>query len=180
MPSDPSHQKEFEKQLSGTTNDRGYCLLLASTLENALDEALLYRLPNVKGSLRDKFYESEGPAGGFSRKITLAAALDILGPVSYRNFTLIRHIRNSFAHAKIPINFDTEQVAQVSNELTLIDPFFPEKQATADYEPEGNRERFHSVIARMMVLLSVYAGYSFKAEDGHQFDTSHGAGKPLP
>ena len=31
LPSDPSHQEEFEKQLSAPVNDRGFCLLLAST-----------------------------------------------------------------------------------------------------------------------------------------------------
>jgi hypothetical protein len=127
LPRDPSHQEEFERQLSAQINDRGYCLLLASTLENLLDEAIVHRLAQMTGDLHDRLFELEGPAGSFSRKITLAQALGIFGQVTYRNFTLIRHIRNAFAHAKIPINFETKEVADVSNALTRLAPFFPER-----------------------------------------------------
>lgn len=179
LPSDSNHQEEFERQMSAQINDRGYCLLLASTLENLLDEAIVHRLPQMTGDLHDRLFELEGPAGSFSRKITLAQAIGMLGPVTYRNFTLIRHIRNAFAHAKIPITFATKEVADVSNALTLLDPFFPERPPPVELH-ESPRDHFHSVIAAMTVLLTVYAGYKMKSNEGVEFSTSHGDAKPLP
>ena len=39
------HQEEFNKQISDEADDRSFCLLLISMLENTLDQALALELP---------------------------------------------------------------------------------------------------------------------------------------
>jgi hypothetical protein len=75
-----------------------------------------HRLTGLKKTHRDVFFDSEGPAGTFARKIALAAALGIVGPITHRNLTFIKTIRNAFAHAKIPIDFETREVSDVCEE----------------------------------------------------------------
>lgn len=175
LPSDESHQEDFEAILNSEIDDRGFCILLATTLENLLDDALTYKLPTMTNDLGQQMFGNEGPASTFSRKITLARALGILGQTTWRNFTYIRHIRNAFAHAKRPIKFQTPEVEALTWLLTAIHPFEPEKLLERS---ETAREHFQSVVASMTVLLSTYAG--FKTEPAQGIRTTHTAGMPLP
>src|ERR1700733_9815244 len=61
--------------------------------------------PNLKSGA---FQGSRSSA--FSRKIASARALKIIGPITNENLTIIRHVRNAFAHAKLPIDFQTSQI----------------------------------------------------------------------
>jgi hypothetical protein len=116
-------------------------------LENELDRAI-DRWLGTSHDVRKALYEHDGPLGNFSRKITLAAALEIVGPASHENFRLIRHVRNAFAHAKVPIRFDTPGV-------NLFEPPEDVDQASG----LSARDRFSTVCNEMMVRLARYSGH---------------------
>jgi hypothetical protein len=84
---DTSHHEELEVQAAALKNDRGFCLLVTSMLENNLDQALEHRLTGLKKAHRNDFFDSDGLAGNFSRKIALGAALGVFGPITLRNLT---------------------------------------------------------------------------------------------
>jgi hypothetical protein len=52
----------------------------------------------------------------------MAYALRVIGPVSRSNLRIIRLVRNAPAHAKIPIAFDTPEVAAMCADLKMVDP----------------------------------------------------------
>ena len=124
----PEHQEEYDKQTGATADDRTLCLLLACQLENTLERAIDFAMGEQTADMRRDLYDNDGPLGTFSRKITIAAAMKLLGPVSHKNCRLTRHIRNAFAHAKVPITFDTEEVADACVELVRFNIFDPPEE----------------------------------------------------
>jgi hypothetical protein len=81
-PATPEHQEEYDKQTGETADDRSLCLLLACQLENTLERAIDFGIGEQTADMRKAMYDHDGPLGTFSRKITLAAAMTLLGPVS--------------------------------------------------------------------------------------------------
>jgi hypothetical protein len=154
------HQGEFERQLEPGTSDRGACLLIVAQLENELEAAIVSAMPKMQLDVRREMLEQDGPLATFSRKISMAAALGIVGPKSRHNFRIIRHVRNAFAHAKLPIGFETKEVADVCGELHMIDPLAPHSQREHINTHEGTRPLFNDVCGSMMLLLYSFTGAS--------------------
>jgi len=159
-PTTEEHQGEFERQMEPGTSDRGACLLIAAQLENELEAAIASALPKMQSDVRREMFEQDGPLATFSRKISMAAALGIIGPKTRANFRIVRHVRNAFAHAKIPISFATEEVADACGELHMIDPLAPYSQQEYIYTHEGVRPLFNDVCGSMMLLLYAFTGAS--------------------
>lgn len=155
---DSAYHAELNKEMSATGNDRGYCLLVSSLLENAIDKVLTVQISHLSSKEREAFFDSHGPAGAFSRKIALLHAFYIVGNVTRRNLDIIRDIRNAFAHGKVPLTFETPQVKALCDELRLIDPSNPTKVVASNYQGAGPRNRFHDVLATVMILLDIYVG----------------------
>src|SRR4051794_11019772 len=108
--STPDHHLAFVEQMKPDTNHRGACLLHAANVETALDAAIQQYLRLDEDS---KLLEDENFFSSFYRKIELGHALRIYGPRTKSNLKTMRHVRNAFAHAKIPLTFDTPEVAAV-------------------------------------------------------------------
>jgi hypothetical protein len=64
--------------------------------------------------------DGEDQLSTFARKIELGYALRIYGAQTKENLTTMRHLRNAFAHAKIPLTFDTPEVAAVCEQFTIM------------------------------------------------------------
>jgi hypothetical protein len=122
LDSSPEQHAAFVEQLAPDTNHRGACLILTANVETALDTAIqqILRLDN-----NSRLLEDEDLYSAFARKIELGHALHIYGPQTKSNLTYMRHIRNAFAHAKMPITFDTPEVRAVCNLLTILPVLLP-------------------------------------------------------
>jgi len=154
-PASAEHQDEFDKQVDAKADDRGVCLLIVAQLENELDRALDYVI-DPPANVRAALYEQDGPLATFARKISMAAALEIIGPISRVNLGIIRHVRNAFAHAKRPIKFSTPEVAGVCADLKIINIYEP--PVVMDQQPDlAPRARFENVCAQTMLSLASYA-----------------------
>lgn len=155
---DSTYHAELIKEMNATENDRGYCLLVSSLLENAVDGVLTVQISHFASKEREAFFDSHGAAGAFSRKIALLHAFKIVGKVTRRNLDIIREIRNAFAHGKVPLTFETPEVKAMCDELKLIDPRSPTKTISDNHQGSGSRNRFHDVLATIMILLDIYIG----------------------
>ncbi|WP_315764280.1 hypothetical protein [Bradyrhizobium sp. SZCCHNR2009] len=142
QPMAQEHFAEMREQAFGEKNDRGACLLFAANLENALDAAItswcFTPSEDVSG-----YFQGDGIFGTFSRKIASARAKRIIGPITTSNLTVIRHVRNAFAHAKIPIDFETLQISAICEDLIRINPMPP--HAVLDKDGYGPRSLFSDV-----------------------------------
>jgi hypothetical protein len=147
---------EFTKQLAPGGSDRGACLLVAAQLETELEAAIEATIGPFSDEIRGSLVEQDGPAATFARKIVLASALGILGPDLRHNFRLVRHIRNAFAHARIPIKFETPEIEMACNDLRLINPVPPhDSSASVRMNPEP-RLFFEEVVAAMLITVHGY------------------------
>ncbi len=108
-------------EISQEKNDRGAGILLATNVENSLDYVLLKTLYGPT----DKLFDQNGPLSSFSNKIQMGRALGLYGEQTSSNLDTIRHIRNAFAHAQIPITFETPEVAAGCRLLTIQEVLFP-------------------------------------------------------
>jgi hypothetical protein len=97
-----THFPAFEEETRGNSNHRGSTILLITNVENALEYATISLLVQNR---TDRLFGMDCPLGTFRNKIWMARALNIFGDETLHNLECMRHIRNVFAHAKIPVNF---------------------------------------------------------------------------
>lgn len=157
QPMTQEHNQAMLDQAFGEKNDRGACLLFASNLENALD-AVLSSWCGLSDKDADFVFQSDGIFGTFSRKIYSARALRIIGPITHENLSIIRHVRNAFAHAKLPINFQTAQIATICLDLVRVNPLPP--HGVLEKEEYGARALFSDVCAIIQTQLFHYSTMS--------------------
>jgi hypothetical protein len=162
---------EMREQAFGEKNDRGACLLFSANLENALDAVLTSWCftPNEDVSA---FFQSDSIFGTFSRKIASARAMRITGPLTTANLTIVRHVRNAFAHAKIPIDFETKEIAAMCEDLVRINPLPP--HTVLDKEGYKPRTLFSDVCAITQTQLFHYSTISSIAMRTHMLKDGSG------
>ena len=90
-------------------------LTVGARLDAALERALLAKMRKLSEAQRTNLFDGYGPLSSFAAKIDVAYALNIFDDALYADLTVIRKIRNAFAHpqAKLgqpPEHFDDDMV----------------------------------------------------------------------
>jgi DNA-binding MltR family transcriptional regulator len=81
-------------------------ILGAIMVEHELDELLRCRLKHKDDNTWAMLTADHGPLYSFSAKIAMGHALGIYDQATFNDLTIVRKIRNAFAHSKKPIQFD--------------------------------------------------------------------------
>jgi hypothetical protein len=87
--------------------DRAAAIVLGSLVEKAIGKLL------IKNRREEDV--------NFSSKIDISYSLNLFGEATKRELTIIRHLRNQFAHSRIPIEFTTSVVKRCCDQLTYPD-----------------------------------------------------------
>jgi hypothetical protein len=155
--------QEFDRQLKLESNDRGAALLAATNADLALTRTI-YRVLRVKDEVKDDLDKPGGPLENFSQRITIGRALGLYGVDTEYNLTLLRLIRNTFAHAHVPITFDTEEIVAAVDLFRSI-PLRPPFQLGADKRsaPTGSRAKFHHFCEIVTHNLIVWGTFEMAA-----------------
>ena len=95
--------------------DRAAALVLAALVENALEKLLR---KNLREEGVNQLFKFGGPLGDFASKISMCFSLKLVGQLTRRDLTNIRHLRNQFAHSRRPIEFEMKEVADVCAQLS--------------------------------------------------------------
>lgn len=118
-----------------TESDRAVAILACTTLEDALEDAIRSRMVALSTDAAGHLFSGEGPLSTFSAKTKVGFALGLYGSKANADLNCIRDIRNAFAHAKVPIAFDTKEVADAISTLNAPErlpraerKFWPVKQ----------------------------------------------------
>ena len=98
--------------------DRGAAVVLGALVERSL-EALLKKVLRPEGV--NQLFKYGGPLGDFAAKTQMAYSLKLIGRVTRTDLTIIRHLRNQFAHSQKPIKFTTPVVRAVCDHLQYPD-----------------------------------------------------------
>jgi hypothetical protein len=150
------HHLAYVEQVTPETNHRGACLMQTANVETALDAAIQRFLRLDQDS---RLLEDENFFSSLSRKIELGHALRIYGQQTKSNLNTMRHIRNAFAHAKIPVTFDTPEVAAVCSQFTILPILHPrvmrEEPAKEQLTPRRLFDEVATALAHNLILWSL-------------------------
>ena len=101
-------------------SDRGSAVMAAALVENALMVCACSRLANPSPeTVKSWFEDHNAPFATFSAKIKLGRALGIYEAQMEKRLTVIKDIRNAFAHASRPLDFSDPTVADAVLQLNI-------------------------------------------------------------
>ena len=109
---------KFYEELDGES-DRAAAILAAANFEDKLCQAIIEKFVKLNSKNRDKLFGLYGPLSTFAAKIDIAFALELYDQKTQRGLHNIRRIRNKFAHASSPIEFDCDDIAKICEKLKL-------------------------------------------------------------
>lgn len=136
---------KFVDELKRET-DRGLPLVAAALIDDRLTETLrsfFCEVPSAAKLLDD----SNAPLGTFSSRAEACYALGLIDTHEYREITLIRKVRNEFAHAKHGTSFQTPRVQGLCSSLQL------DLSEGEDYPTNDPRHRFTHAAVGIVIRL---------------------------
>ena len=143
--------EKFFQETRAESNHRSAAILLVINVELILDKTILQYLQYERCA---KLFRQDCPLGSLSNKILLAYALNIFGDEMFNNLEIMRHIRNAFAHAHIPIDFTTKEVNDAVSAMT-VPKLQPPHTVGADKEDTTNLSGFER-----FRLICEYVGHN--------------------
>ena len=110
---DLKRETNFIKEINEQT-DRGAALIVATWLDEELRAAIKTKFIN-SDSNENRMFEGNGPLSTFSSKIEIGYSLGLLSKQNYSDLTIIRKIRNDFAHSILdsnsePVSFSSQHI----------------------------------------------------------------------
>ena len=150
-PDDLKDLSSFFSELQQET-DRGLPLVAAALIDEKLLETLQSFL--CPGKSADRLLtDPNAPLGTFSARINACAALGLIDQFEYREITLIRRVRNLFAHSRHGLSFDDEKVAGL---CASFESPLPSGEA---YVAAGSRFRFLNAAVSLSLRLFYRASW---------------------
>ena len=141
----------MEKEFYGE-NDRSCGILMVSLVENGLETTLRRTL--VRGKPHSDLFGFEGGLGTFSSKIAMAYAIGLFGTKTNHDLSLIRLLRNKFAHCRRPLKFSTPVVKNVCASLQLPEV---ELGSYTIQDRKDSRQRFIGICLKINFHLLHFA-----------------------
>lgn len=118
MPATPEIDRMMDELRGG--NDMAVALLAGSFLEVELERLLIAKMHDTDTALRAALFLNRGPLADMHSKILVAHAFGVItGPMA-SELQSLRAIRNSFAHARVPLTFDHSLVAKEVADLKTV------------------------------------------------------------
>jgi hypothetical protein len=132
----PEYFLAFHEEVNAEKNQRGAAILLASNLEVCLRYAISRNLAVVDDNYKLLFH-SGAPLRCFEGKIRIGYGMGIFGDQTKNNLDCIKVIRNAFAHAVIPITFETAEIKAVCETMVMPEILYPRAISGTTGEPIG-------------------------------------------
>lgn len=146
---------------SNNETDRGRALVVASLIEEMLEEILRNFLLENKET-KTLFEAPNAPLSNFSAKSLLCRSLGLISKTEFKDIDILRRIRNEFAH-HVLCTFEQQKIADLAASLTT-------GMEHLDHLPKGNKlrvedpkSRFGMVSTSLVTRLYNRAHYVKKA-----------------
>lgn len=146
----PEYFSRFHEEVNSEKNERGAAILLAANAELCLRFCIRRHLTTTEEADR-MLFRSNGPLWSFEAKIRIGFSMGLYGAETKTNLDCIKAIRNAFAHAVIPISFDTPEV-MAACDLMVMPEILPPRAVDLTGQPRGilpelptTRQRFQKI-----------------------------------
>ena len=104
----------------GSEKDISIAIVASAIAEASLEKLITQKFKTKSSALIGQIFKTSGPLADFHAKILIANAFQIITSNMAEELHSIKTIRNTFAHAKVPISFDHELVAREVNALKML------------------------------------------------------------
>lgn len=134
--------------------DRAAALVAAALLETALERLIRHSLKKKDKELNNQLFQQRGPLGDFYSKITVASAFGVISENLATELTIVRNVRNVFAHATANLSFSTSEItAEIkrSNLLRVVNERMAED--LPDRRPIPIRSEFVMLVRIIFVII---------------------------
>ncbi len=156
-------EKELEQVFADfkTESDRGCALIAGSFLENTIALAINAFIADFGDAFKKQLHEgSDAPLGTFASKIKMGRALGIFDEKVQTRFETVKNIRNAFAHALRPLDFEHPSI------VAAVRTLLPKAMPLEDTSMSPARKRYIAFCWSMGIKL-------------YQLANEHG-GKEMP
>lgn len=137
-----------------SASDRNVAIFMAANVERELEALLLAAvLKRSDNETKDRLLDRDGALATFYGNIHLGYALELYNKETLSNLDRIRNLRNTFAHAAIPLRFDHRRVASECARLTLAQTGIESFHDNLDDRFNSPRDRFIAVCFQSMITL---------------------------
>lgn len=96
-----------------TRTHAGTVMVGAAIIDDGLRGALLSRMPRLSRKMKDRIFDGYGPLNSLSAKCDLAFALGLIDAATYEKISVLKKVRNTFAHSGMLLTFESEEIASV-------------------------------------------------------------------
>jgi hypothetical protein len=152
----PEYFSRFHHEVNTETNERGAAILLAANTELCLRFSIKRHLITAEDAER-LLFRSGGPLRSFEAKIRIGFAMGLYGAETSNNLNCIRSIRNAFAHAVIPIGFETAEVTAAVELMVMPEILTPRAIDPNTGKSRGILPDFPSVRQRFQKISEAVA-----------------------
>ncbi|HKT14829.1 MAG TPA: hypothetical protein VJR87_05425 [Allosphingosinicella sp.] len=142
--------------------DRSVAIVASALLESTLEKFLIAHIRHRDSKLIGQLFENRGPLSDFNGKILIGVAFGVFSPAQGDHFQIIRHVRNAFAHSRVPISFETPQINKEVQDFKALQAM---KGVMAEWGDEGSipenmrdlnlptKSAFLLIVEIMMIML---------------------------
>jgi DNA-binding MltR family transcriptional regulator len=106
------------EKLMADNNAHAIALTCPALVDAALEDALVRRLILPTKTDYREMFEGDALLATFSAKIRFAFALGIIGSKTRKDLNCVRAVRNAFAHAQKPLQFDEPAISEICDRIT--------------------------------------------------------------
>lgn len=147
-----SEVEKLYKVMNEEKSDLACALIGASFLSECIGSVLKKKFrPNSSTALRI-LMPDKGFLGSFSNRADLCYCIGLVNKKKYNDLKLIAEIRNTFAHSRLNITFDSNDVVELTNNLNSYKVAFPSYYFSKD--SNANKQNF-TVASRDKYNVSV-------------------------
>ena len=134
--------------------DRPAAIIETARLEDALQNLIESKMVPLTNPETDEMFNSDRLLGSLSAKIQMSYALGLIGPHSRRDFTTIRLIRNALAHSRKAIFFQTKEISNACDQLSLLERYTDHQTWNGINPPfDTARKRFMATISLSWIAI---------------------------
>ncbi len=112
-------QEASVRELEGSS-DRTAAIVATTFVEGRLTAVVKARLAQEPRIL-DELFRTSGPLGSLSTKIDLALLIDVISKDAHHDLTIMKNIRNVFAHDLRSVSFEAQKIRCLCQNIKLIE-----------------------------------------------------------
>lgn len=152
FPAPPEVEKIMDSLREGT--DLSIAITATAILEATLERLLIKKFKIKNKRLTGQIFLNRGPLSEFNSKILIANAFGIITSNMAEEMHSLKAIRNTFAHAKVPISFNHELIGREVASLKMLKASRAVDDEIGHYLELDNKNWFLLVTKFILIIFS--------------------------